>query len=179
MTKRWCSPEVADQQSRGRPSDVFSLGCVFSEMYTTLVCQSRDEFQRHREEDDGIDAFHRKLPRVKQWLYELDSKIDEYDRQHEPYYNLSGGSKPNAFIDLLIEMIDKDPSLRPTSSDLLSRLNAVEIRGLGTNYTRHQGPCCSVPVEPYRVAEEDEIFEAFKFNERIDSIVRLDLLYKV
>lgn len=28
--------------------------------------------------------------------------------------------------------------------------------------------CCSAPVETYRVAEEDQIFEAFDFAEHID-----------
>jgi serine/threonine protein kinase len=40
-TKRYCAPEVANNQPRNRKSDVFSLGCVFIEMLSLLVPESR------------------------------------------------------------------------------------------------------------------------------------------
>jgi serine/threonine protein kinase len=36
FTRRYCAPEVANNQPRNRKSDVFSLGCVFFEMLASL-----------------------------------------------------------------------------------------------------------------------------------------------
>ncbi|KAF2178860.1 kinase-like protein, partial [Zopfia rhizophila CBS 207.26] len=36
FSRRYCSPEVADHGIRNRKSDIFSLGCVFLEMFATL-----------------------------------------------------------------------------------------------------------------------------------------------
>ncbi|KAF2185900.1 kinase-like protein, partial [Zopfia rhizophila CBS 207.26] len=39
VTRRYCAPEVADLMKRNRKSDVFSLGCVFTEILATLEPQ--------------------------------------------------------------------------------------------------------------------------------------------
>lgn len=36
FTRRYAAPEVVSQETRGLPADVFSLGCVFLEMYVAL-----------------------------------------------------------------------------------------------------------------------------------------------
>jgi serine/threonine protein kinase len=39
FTPRYCAPEcVQDSARRGRPADIFSLGCVFLELATVLIC---------------------------------------------------------------------------------------------------------------------------------------------
>lgn len=37
LTRRYCAPEVLDHDLRNSKSDIFSLGCVFIEMYSVLV----------------------------------------------------------------------------------------------------------------------------------------------
>jgi hypothetical protein len=131
------------------------------------MCESRDSFERFREQGDGVDAFHLKLSRVRQWLNQLDRRsyavegINPFEEQEQ-----------SEFVKLLIEMISKDPLQRPTSGSLKSRLKEITIYGMGKRYTWFEsmwgGQCCSEAVETYRVAEEDEIFEAFQFDEYIN-----------
>jgi serine/threonine protein kinase len=65
-TDMYCSPEVANCEARGQSSDIFSLGCVFSEMLTIMVGSTLEAFEEHRT-DDGT-AFHRNLSLVTDWL---------------------------------------------------------------------------------------------------------------
>ena len=56
---------------RGRPADVFSLGCVFSEMQTVNRERSLEAFKQWRkapENDCGPFAFCQNLPKVREWL---------------------------------------------------------------------------------------------------------------
>lgn len=45
MTPKYCGPEVARQEARGRKADVFSLGCVFVEMLIIAQGYMLDNFQ--------------------------------------------------------------------------------------------------------------------------------------
>jgi serine/threonine protein kinase len=40
FTRRYCAPEVANNQPRNRKSDVFSLGCVFVEIWAAIYFES-------------------------------------------------------------------------------------------------------------------------------------------
>ena len=43
MTPKYCAPEVAAKEWRGRPADIFSLGCVFTEMITVELGKTLDD----------------------------------------------------------------------------------------------------------------------------------------
>ncbi|OCL09242.1 kinase-like protein, partial [Glonium stellatum] len=51
FTPRYCAPEVAGHDPRGRPSDIWALGCVFVEMASVLnnrtMQEMRDFFAEH------------------------------------------------------------------------------------------------------------------------------------
>ncbi|TKA76729.1 hypothetical protein B0A49_01174 [Cryomyces minteri] len=82
FTRSYCAPEVAEQRKRARKADIFSLGCVFSEMVTVLANKTVEEFKSAREEGcndcsdednsqnkcphnkGGDTAFHATLPLV-------------------------------------------------------------------------------------------------------------------
>ncbi|KAK0308756.1 hypothetical protein LTR01_004634 [Friedmanniomyces endolithicus] len=63
------APEVKPHAYYGPMSDIFSLGCVFSEMLT----RSLEEYENYRytPRDDSI-AFRANLPKVQDWLGELE-----------------------------------------------------------------------------------------------------------
>ncbi len=72
------APEVRKDNPGGRLVDVFALGCVFSEMLTVRSRRSLEEYQEHRKaveesnSEGGMLAFRANLPRVIQWLKQLE-----------------------------------------------------------------------------------------------------------
>ncbi|KAF2495322.1 kinase-like protein [Lophium mytilinum] len=69
-TQMYCAPEVAASESRGRPSDVWSLGCVFLEMTTIYAGASISEFESTRG-PVGQRAYHLYPAAILSWIYEL------------------------------------------------------------------------------------------------------------
>ncbi|KAI9815969.1 MAG: hypothetical protein M1827_001961 [Pycnora praestabilis] len=70
MTPKYCAPEVAQDLPRGRPSDIFSLGCVYAEMVTVHLSQSLTGFEEFRGAPNP-HAFHLDLDLSLQWLVHL------------------------------------------------------------------------------------------------------------
>lgn len=56
-TPKYCAPEVAAEHPRGRPSDIWSLGCVFLEMTTIFADSSMSEYEALRV-SAGSPAYH-------------------------------------------------------------------------------------------------------------------------
>jgi serine/threonine protein kinase len=145
MTKRWCSPEVAAQKPRGRAADIFSLGCVFSVMYTALLGASLTDYERDREESGEGDAFHLAIPQVKKWL----DTFQEGDQGNWRW------SPCGLFLNLLKEMISEDPEGRPPAGEVAERLE----HGYRCDFDVWR--CCSALPESYRFAEEGAMSTSF------------------
>jgi serine/threonine protein kinase len=66
----YCTPEVADQDARGRPSDIFSLGCVFLEMATNLLWKHVGSIAKLHETITVQNkmVYHSSLDRVLGWI---------------------------------------------------------------------------------------------------------------
>ncbi|ORY10424.1 kinase-like domain-containing protein [Clohesyomyces aquaticus] len=68
FTARYCSPEVADHDNRNRTSDIFSLGCVFLEMFEAIhpdtlgTLFSSNFYNPYHEQIESIQAALRKRP---------------------------------------------------------------------------------------------------------------------
>ena len=58
---------------RNKSCDIFSLGCVFAEMFTVYKERTVDEFLKHRCNADplGDGYYHRTVPAVIEWLEDL------------------------------------------------------------------------------------------------------------
>lgn len=127
-TEMYCSPEVAALETRGRSSDIFSLGCVFAEIFTVVSGRTLKEFLEKRT-DDG-SAFYRNLSLVRKWMNEVAnaafasghwdrlcsascSLADYYDRSPTSFSNLK---------EIILRMLDPDKTLRPSSRELSSLL---------------------------------------------------------
>ena len=100
-TAMYCAPEVAAGQSRGRQSDVFSLGCVYAEMLTVICGIPLRAFADWRG-PEGARAYHRDPDRTLRWLLHL---------QREPV--------TSRCVRYCIAALIPDPGLRVTAADLM------------------------------------------------------------
>ncbi|KAL8858525.1 MAG: hypothetical protein Q9178_005023 [Gyalolechia marmorata] len=65
------APEVQPSKQRGRKADIFSLGCMYSEMITVCHGRSTEDYRRERQEA-GSTAFRSCLTTVERWLKQLE-----------------------------------------------------------------------------------------------------------
>ena len=98
------APEVQPHSKRGRKADVFSLGCVYSEMVTVCRGKSVEEYRKNRL-DAGSTAFSKCLPTVKKWLKDLERNW------------LS-----DLLIDEILSMVCSKADDRPTAGKALNNL---------------------------------------------------------
>ena len=70
-TLKYRAPETKDNVAGGRKADVFSLGCVYSEMLTVVCRKPFEEFCERLKAKHQTDVFRDSLPAVKEWLREL------------------------------------------------------------------------------------------------------------
>ncbi|KAK9423245.1 putative Protein kinase domain-containing protein [Seiridium unicorne] len=102
------APEVSPECPRGRAADIFSLGCVFSEMLTVYDGLSLDAYQEYREapeNDSGVFAFRANLPRVEEWLSKL-RRVNPSNLQDFLVFQISS-------------MLAQDPDHRPSAPDAM------------------------------------------------------------
>jgi len=84
-------------------------------------------------------------------------------------WNLEGILPPSGLLNLLVEMVDEIPGKRPTSTQVIDRMKGMieeQPKGWRSSHawSEHEWKCCNQPPESYRVAEEDEIHDAFLFD---------------
>jgi len=94
---------------RGRAADVFSLGCVFSEMLTVRQRETLGNYQetRHVPHRDNAYAFRENLPVVTKWVKQFKNRDD---------------SVGLLLIEQTLRMLDDDSSLRPEAKDVKKAL---------------------------------------------------------
>jgi serine/threonine protein kinase len=62
---------VAFGEERGRSSDVFSLGCIFLELFTVLTDRGTFQDCRLRRRTGNDPSYHANMERVNNWIDEL------------------------------------------------------------------------------------------------------------
>lgn len=106
-THMYLAPEVTHNQPKGRSSDVFALGCVFSEMNTIMRRESLEEYREFRL-SNGSTSYRDCLPRVKEWL-----RMYKGDNQPQ-----------NVLLKVILGMVEEKPQRRYSAKnafDLLRR----------------------------------------------------------
>ena len=98
------APEIVPGHSRGRRADVFSLGCVYSEMFTVAQGKSLEDYRNFRH-GAGIIAFRDCLPKVEEWL-----------RSFEP------NKLSDLLVDQILSMIDLNAEDRHTAEEAVNFL---------------------------------------------------------
>lgn len=105
-TYAYRAPEIQPKIRRGRKADVFSLGCLYSEMITVYHGRSVGSYFQARLKAGSI-AFRDCLPAVESWLRDLDpekSKLSE------------------VVIDEILCMVCRDPEKRDDAETALKYL---------------------------------------------------------
>lgn len=131
FTLAYCAPEVVAQERRGRAADIYSLGCVFAEIYTVLAGKSVDNLLRY------IAApYHECSKTLYKWM-------DDLSFAH------LGSSKSRRLVKtiatLIRGMLQDDPSNRSTYGMVQESLDFVG----GALWA-----CCQRPPEQYECRQE-------------------------
>ncbi|KAL4747499.1 kinase-like domain-containing protein [Aspergillus terricola var. indicus] len=108
-TPEYKAPEMRPGQPPSRKADVFSLGCVFTEMLTVHSRTSLRSFREYRShETTGTESsFRGSLPSVRDWLQRLK------DNSERPLFVL---------YYQILEMIEEDPGRRASAEDVRKSL---------------------------------------------------------
>jgi ankyrin repeat protein/serine/threonine protein kinase len=146
FTRKYCAPEVFDQDLHGRPADIFSLGCVFLEMHTVLCRRTLDEFATYRSQDSGTEAFHANLPRVTEWVDQL-SMTDPFivlEPTSLRSFPLPKEHRNNRLISSIKRMLNWNISQRPRAHRHFQELYF------------ETGACCGSGLETFEADEQDD-----------------------
>jgi serine/threonine protein kinase len=139
FTRIYAAPEVAMQDRRGFPADIFSLGCVFMEILSTLISMpghnKRMELVRVRSSRDD-QSYHANLDAVIEWYQRILGKNPQ--RRHNWVY-LDRKSQ----LSLAGTMLSANPKDRPSAAELAS-FTSDPFCGL-----------CDAGPEPFEAARAD------------------------
>jgi serine/threonine protein kinase len=133
-TYKYCAPEVARLEPRGRAADVYSLGCVFLEINTVscrLSLTALEEFTVH----NGDRSYQNNPQRMREWMLKL--------RQIST--NNSAGGFFN-IVDIIEKMVSPVPSDRPDIGTICSSLYLL-------GNLVYFGKCC--PIQRYQVLRNE------------------------
>ena len=112
MTKKYCSPETAKSGMRGRKADIFSMGCVFLEMFSFLIHKGEPNFKEFQDAHSiGEGAYHENLPMVKKW-------VDILRKQHF----ITEQPTLQRLLDACEVMLEESTENRPTAVELSANL---------------------------------------------------------
>jgi serine/threonine protein kinase len=133
-TYKYCAPEVARLEPRGRAADVYSLGCVFLEIntvYSRLPLAALEEFRVNNEDR----SYQNNPQKLREWMLKL--------RQISTN-NLAGGFFN--IIDIIEKMVSPVPSDRPDIGTICSSLHLL-------GNLLYFGKCC--PIQRYQVLRNE------------------------
>jgi serine/threonine protein kinase len=139
FTRIYAAPEVVMQDRRGFPADIFSLGCVFMEILSTLTsmpgCNERIELIRVRSSRDD-QSYHANLDAVLEWHQRI-MRITSQSTNDWGYLDRKSR------LSLAGMMLSANPNDRPSAAGLV-------------NFTYDQccGLCDAGP-EPFEAAGAD------------------------
>ncbi|OTA98678.1 hypothetical protein M426DRAFT_103822 [Hypoxylon sp. CI-4A] len=108
-TSTYCSPEFDDERPRNSKADIWSLGCVFLEMFAVLKGKSRS-YVRDILTEYGSPRFCRSLGGIEKLINELGAD----------------GSPNNIPLTWIRDMLQRDSTLRPTAMELKDAINGAD-----------------------------------------------------
>jgi serine/threonine protein kinase len=112
VTWKYSSPETAQSGLRGRKADIFSLGCVFLEMFSFLIYQGHRDFNHFKKHHfSGNRTYQENLPMVKVWIESL--RRDPDVEQNQLLRQL---------LDSWAPMLEQSSKNRPSAGDLSATL---------------------------------------------------------
>ncbi|RDW69768.1 hypothetical protein BP6252_08788 [Coleophoma cylindrospora] len=127
MTPKYCAPEVANQEPRNTSSDIWSLGVVFLEMAAVLKGRAAEFIYEFLSEHGSRQAYVRTNP---DGLLELLANLKETSYPRDSHVLI-----------WIKDMLQIQPSLRPTAAALMISISAARESGNGG----FCGICCMLP----------------------------------
>jgi serine/threonine protein kinase len=126
-TPKYCAPEVWERGMYGRAADIFSLGCVFTEMLTPLAGKDLDEFADFRSlGGERKGAFRESLSQVTVWMRGIQLILDR-EKYQAPWLQ---GNLVDAILDMLEDSFPKIYGLNATSVLFAGRLERHFVKSL-------------------------------------------------
>ncbi|KAG4429132.1 hypothetical protein IFR05_015386 [Cadophora sp. M221] len=107
ITKMYSAPEVIALDRRGRPADIYSLGCVFAEMATVVGRRAIEDFHEFRSEPIPDDPDRQTL-----CYYATAYKLRDWFESDKDPWSYS----------LISKMLSEDQATRPSAEKVLSIL---------------------------------------------------------
>lgn len=108
VTWKYSSPETAQHGLRGRKADIFSLGCVFLEMFSFLIYKGHRDLNHFKEHHFvGNGTYQENLPMVKFWIENL---------RREP--DVEENLLLRRLLDSWAPMLEQSSKNRPSAEDL-------------------------------------------------------------
>ncbi|KAH7117524.1 kinase domain-containing protein [Dactylonectria macrodidyma] len=154
-----------------RPSDIWSFGCILSEVLTYMVLgptgvkQFRDKRKVQVTPEIEWFRFHKgpETPNSEALLW-----LDNLRAKREPF-----GAR---LVDLILEMLSIDPSKRPRSAQVLTALRGISILSLASRISPSLDSLCMTCPSIERVLDKMR-FESwlFAFSQSLDNSNRVEL----
>jgi tRNA A-37 threonylcarbamoyl transferase component Bud32 len=117
FTRTYAAPEVVLQEKRSFSADIFSLGCVFTEILATILSTKsnnlRAELQENRVSPHGDTSFQANVDTVRKFILRADKRDFFNDPRH--------AHARKAYLSLVEKMpycLDTIPALRPNAEDM-------------------------------------------------------------
>ena len=157
-TPRYCAPEVAASQPRNSASDIWSLGCVFLEIWTTLCGTSVTDLTQYLKDYGSRTTFYYANRNVaEQWCQKLVA-----DRS-------AGKLKSLEWIESMLEMA---PEKRCTAQILCDQIAEVD-RDPEVSCS-FAGRCCTEEEDSAESVESSDENEISAHSLRVESLPELD-----
>lgn len=142
FTRTYAAPEVLSGEKRGFSADVFSLGCVFAEMLSTIEIwdartpdQLKDFIHELKSQPTGPSGYAVNTKRVQHRLKSLRKfQIDD---------------ETAGIIHLTIQMLCPNPSRRPSSKEIA---DSILVDGSQLHPDRY---CCDIGPDPFELVDDD------------------------
>ena len=106
-TRRYWAPEVEPKGQRNYSTDIFALGCVYTEMLTVSKRRSMEDFLQAVSSGNDTFEFRDDLPRIELWLHSL-----EKHRQSD---------EGSLVVDTALKMLNQAASKRPSARAVLNK----------------------------------------------------------
>jgi serine/threonine protein kinase len=143
----YSAPEVITFDRRGRSADVYSLGCVFAEMFTVLSSRRIEDFHEFRSEP---------VPDEPDRMAFINSATAH---KLEAWFAMQDDPLPFSLTSL---MMTEDPTARPTAEDLPKELTQLSI-----------GEICN--CHSVIAAYDEEAYEPSAFEDDLNHINEIPL----
>ncbi|KAK0672046.1 kinase-like domain-containing protein [Cercophora samala] len=130
-TLKYADPEAINETQRDERSDVFSLGCVFLEMATTLLGRPPVFAEQQLKTTDNLSEFKysESLDRLDAYLYHL-CQIADFLAASDPT-KAESAAAIKEILPVIRAMMDADFTRRPMANDLYPLFRRMAVIGAG------------------------------------------------